>query len=184
MTGERSRLVADAFHEAAIAGDGVGPVVDGPVAEARIQQALGQRHADGVAEPLAERSRRRLDPGGVAEFRMAGRAAAELAEVLQLLHRHVLIAGEIQQGVEQHGAVPGGEHETVAVRPVGTQRIEREEAREQHRGNVGHAHGHAGVPRIGPLHRVHGERADRVGHVTWIGARRASGSQITRLRNR
>ena len=58
-----------------------------------------------LAEALAQRPGGGLDPGGVAVFRMAGGAAAELAEALDLIQRHVGIAGEIEQGIEQHRAV-------------------------------------------------------------------------------
>ena len=44
-------------------------------------------------------------------------------------------------------------------------RIELQELAEQHRGHIGHAHGHAGMAGIGLLHRIHGQRADGVGEV-------------------
>ena len=57
--GERARLVRDAFHQAAVAEEHVGVVVDdvvaGPV-ELRGEQLLGERHADRVGEALAERA--------------------------------------------------------------------------------------------------------------------------------
>src|SRR3546814_2861682 len=34
----------------------------------------------------------------------------------------------------------------------------------KHRGNVGHAHGHAGMPGIGGLNCIHSKRTDRVRH--------------------
>ena len=71
----------------------------------------------------------------------------------------------MQQRVEQHRAVAGGQHEAVAIRPVGRGRIEFQELREQHRRDVGHAHRHAGMPGFGFLDRIHGERPDGVGHV-------------------
>src|SRR3546814_2317820 len=80
VAGQRDRLVADAFHEAAVADDAIGVVIDQIVAEAGVQQTLGERHADGVGEALAERAGGGLDAGGVAVFRVPGRAAAELAE--------------------------------------------------------------------------------------------------------
>jgi hypothetical protein len=49
---------------------------------------------------------------------MAGRQRAELAEALDLVERHVGVAGEMQQRIEQHRAVAGRQHEAVAVRPV------------------------------------------------------------------
>ena len=81
MAGERDRLVADALHQAAVAGHAIGEVVDDLVAIAAIEQPLGKRHADGVAETLAERAGRGLDAGRVAVFGVARRARAELAEV-------------------------------------------------------------------------------------------------------
>ena len=83
MAGKVDRLVADALHQAAVAGDDVGVVVDEVVAEAGIQHALGERHADGVGEPLPER------PGGGLDRPAHGRTSgwpavrdAELAEAL------------------------------------------------------------------------------------------------------
>ena len=72
---------AHPFHEIAVAGDDVGPVVDQFVAEARVQHALGHRHPDGRCEPLTQRSRGHLDADGTVDLRMAG---------------------EVERGVEQH----------------------------------------------------------------------------------
>src|SRR5208282_4379314 len=71
MASERNRLVADPLHEAAVADDRVSIVIDDTVAEARMEEALGDCHADGVSETLAERSGRRLDPRCKPIFRMA-----------------------------------------------------------------------------------------------------------------
>ena len=65
----------------------------------------------------------------------------------------------------------GGEHEAVAVGPGRIGRVEFEEAREQHGGDIGRAHRQAGMAGIGLLDRVHGQRADGVGHAVVIGAR-------------
>ena len=80
MAGERRGLVADALHHAAVTGDDERVVVLGVVAEAGAQVALGDRHADRVAEPLAERTGRDLDAGGVPGLGMAGRRRLPLAE--------------------------------------------------------------------------------------------------------
>ena len=74
VAGERRRLVADALHEAAVAGDDERVVVDHVGAEPGAQAPLGDGHADGVGEALAERPGRDLDAGGVADLGMAGRA--------------------------------------------------------------------------------------------------------------
>ncbi len=52
MAGEMDRLMADALHQVAVAGDDIGLVVDEVVAEARVQDALGQRHADRIGDAL------------------------------------------------------------------------------------------------------------------------------------
>jgi len=57
-------------------------VVDQIVAELRGQHALGERHADGIAEALAERPGGGLDPRGVAVLGMSRGERAELPEAL------------------------------------------------------------------------------------------------------
>ena len=61
---ERARLVRDAFHHAAVAEEDVRVVIDyrqvGPIELGR-QMLLGERHADGVGDALAEGPGRRLD---------------------------------------------------------------------------------------------------------------------------
>ena len=64
MAGQARRLGRDALLEVAVRADPVRPVVDdlvaGPV-ELGGEPALGDGHADGVGEALAERAGRRLD---------------------------------------------------------------------------------------------------------------------------
>ena len=81
MAGERGGLVADALHEAAVAGDHEGVVVARLGAEVGPQVALGDGHADRVGEALAERAGRDLDAGGVVHLGVAGRGGAPLAEL-------------------------------------------------------------------------------------------------------
>ena len=85
--GERAGLVADAFHQAAVADEDVGVVVDDRVAvavELGGEQLFGQRHADRVGQALAERAGGGLDAGRDVDFGMARRLAVQLAEVAQL----------------------------------------------------------------------------------------------------
>ena len=168
MAGERERLVADPLHQAAVAAKDVGVVVDDLAAELCGQHALGERHADRVAEPLAERPGRRLDAARMAALGMAGGAAAELPETLDLGDRHVGIAGQVQEPVEQHRAVPVRHDEAVAVGPIRGLRVKAQVLREQHRRDVGHAHRHAGMAGFGLFDGVHRERAQRVGHVAQL----------------
>jgi hypothetical protein len=60
------------------------------------QDLLGQRHADGVGDALAQRAGGGLDAGGVAVFRVARGLAVQLAEVLQVVDGQI-VAGEVQQ---------------------------------------------------------------------------------------
>ncbi len=76
-------------------------------AEFLAQLALCDRHADGVGNALAERPGRRFDARGVAVFRVAGGLGAKLAELLDVLDRHVGVAGQVKQRIEQHRAVAG-----------------------------------------------------------------------------
>ena len=164
MAGERDRFLADAFHQVAVGGNDVGLVVDDAVAEHRGEMFLGDRHADGVGEPLPERAGGGLDAGRVAKFRMAGGDRTELTEAFDLLDRHRFVAGQIEQAVEQHRAVASRQHEAVAVGPGGIGRVELQKAREEHGRHVGHAHRHARMAGFRLFHRVHRQRANRVGH--------------------
>ena len=164
MPGQRNRFVAETLHQAAVAGDDISIVIDELVAEARVDQALRQRHADRGGDPLPERPRRGLDAGRMAVFGMARRLRSPLPECLELIQRHALIAGQVQQRIQQHRAVAGRQHEAVAIRPGRIGRIEFQEAREQHGGDVGHAHRHARMARFGFFNGVDGQKADRIGH--------------------
>ena len=63
MPGKADRLVVDAFHQAAVAGDHLGAVVDQIVAVDGVEVALGDRHADRHRQALPQRPGGRLDPG-------------------------------------------------------------------------------------------------------------------------
>ncbi len=165
MAGQGDRFLADAFHQAAVARDDVGEVVDDIAAEALAERTLGQREAHRVAEALAQRAGRRLDAARMAVLGMAGGSGAELAELLQLVEGHVGVAGEMQQRIEQHRAVAGRQDEAVAIGPVGLRGVELQEPGKQDGGHVGHAHRHAGMPRIRLLHGVHGQGPDGVRHI-------------------
>src|SRR5690606_29924593 len=109
----RPRLMTDTFHQIAVTGDDVGPVVDdfGPVLGR--EMTFGEGHADGSRQSLAERAGRGLDPGGVPILRVTGRAAPELPEVFDVVQGYRSVAGQMQQRIQQHRAVSRGEHEAV-----------------------------------------------------------------------
>ena len=171
VPGHRDRFLRNAFHQVAVGGDHVGVVVDDLLAELGGEHLLGERHADRGRDALAERAGGGLDALGVEVLGVTRRQSAELAELLELVQRHVGVAGQVQQRIEQHRAVAGRQHEAVAVGPVDSGSIEFQELREQHRGHVGGAHRQAGMARFRLLHAVHGEAADRVGHTVGIDLR-------------
>ena len=76
MAGKRGGFAADAFHHVAVTGQHVGEVVDhrGPVAVERgAEEPFGDRQADRVGKPLAERTGGRLHADGVTLLGVTGR---------------------------------------------------------------------------------------------------------------
>ncbi len=145
---ERSRLGRDPLLEVPVGAERVGPVVDdvvaGPV-ELEGQPTLGDRHADGIREALAERPGRRLDARRQPELGMARGLRAPLTERLEVVERHV-VAGQMKERVEEHRGVPGRKDEAVAIGPVGARRrVAEEPCPERVRHRCG-AHGRARVP--------------------------------------
>ena len=162
MARQADRLLADALLQAAVAQHDPGAVIDQITAELSGQRAFRQRHANGGGQALAQGAGRGLDALGMAVFRMAGGDRAPLAEIPDLIQRHVLVPGQVQQAVEQHGRVPVRQHEAVTVGPVGIGRIELQVVAEQHGGGIGHAHRGAGMAAVGGVHGINGQRADAV----------------------
>jgi hypothetical protein len=118
---ERTGLVRDALHQAAVAHRHVGVMVnelEARAVELGGEEALRERHADRVRQPLPERTGRGLHAGREAVLGVSGRLGVQLAKALDLLHRQV-VARQMQEGVEQHRAVAVGEHEAVAAGPPG-----------------------------------------------------------------
>ncbi len=99
------------------------------LAETGGEHPLGQRHADRHPDPLAERAGGGLDAWMVAVFGVARGDGMQRAENLDVFDPHALLADQVEQGVEQHAAVPGGEHEAVAVGPARVGGVELQEPR-------------------------------------------------------
>src|SRR5215211_2477297 len=102
MPGERSRLRGDPLHQVAV------------------RESLAERSCCGL---YAGRLMAAEDALGV-----SGCERSPLPEVLDLVQRHV-VAAQVQDGVEQHRAVPGRQQEAVAVGPGGIARVVPEIAR-------------------------------------------------------
>ncbi len=109
VTGERGCFGRNAFHQVAVGNDRVDVVVD----EREIRQIefrgevrCPHRHAHTVGKALAKRPGCNLDSGRQAVFRMARSLRAPLAKALNVIQRKI-VAGQIEQRVEQHAAVTG-----------------------------------------------------------------------------
>ena len=118
MAGQARRLVVDPLHQAAVAGDRPGAVIDQIVAIFGVQVPLGDRHADRHRHPLPERPGGRLDSVEEEILRMAGAGGAELAEALDVVDRRPGVAGQMKERVDQHRAMAGRKDEAVAVGPA------------------------------------------------------------------
>ena len=164
VAGERSGLARDSLLHVAVAGDEERVVVDDllrrPV-ERRREVGFGEREADGVADALAERSGRDLDPDGVAELGVPGRPALPLPELLDVVEAEV-VAGEVQAGVLEHAGVAGAEDEAVATGPVRVDRVVVHDPRVEGVAERGETHRGARVAGVGLLDGVHRQRPDRV----------------------
>ena len=164
---ERARLVGNAFHQAAVAGEHVRAVIDDCVSgtvEPGCEQFFRECHADGVREPLPERSGRRLNARCHADLRMSGRLGMELAKSLQFGHRQ-FVPAQVQQRVLQHRAVAVRQHEAIAIDPMRIRWIVSQMACPQRDGNFRHAHRHTRMSRFRLFDGVHRERANRVGEL-------------------
>ena len=138
--------------------------------------ARGHRHADRVADALAERAGGGLDTGGVAVLRVTGGLAAPGAQRLDVLELEAPAAEE-ELEVERQRRVSAGEDEAVAARPVRVGGVVAHHLLEQQVRRRGQAHGGAGVAVADLLHGIHREHPDRVhGLVVELGPVQRGGS--------
>ena len=162
-------LLADAFHQAAVATNHPSAVIDDALAETRLQRLLCHREANRIGDPLAERAGGCLNRVHKEVFGVASRQRAHLAEVLDLVERDLLVADKIEQRVDQHRAMAGRQDEPVAVGPFRRGGVKFQVVAEQHSGDIGHAHRHARVAGVRRLHGVHRKGADRGSELPMVG---------------
>ena len=104
------------------------------------------------------------------EFRVARGAAVQLAELLEVFDRQV-VAGQVQQRVDQHRAVTVGQHEAVTVGERWIARVVLEVVAPKHFGDIRHTHRGTGMAAVGFLHGIHAEGTNGVGTLTTAGHR-------------
>ena len=163
MARDGDRFLRDAFHQVAVRGEHIGEMIN-RIAEFRVHHALGERHANRCRNALPERTRGGLDAARDEVFRVARGLRAKLAEVLDLVDRHAGRAGEIEQRIEQHGAMARRQHEAVAVGPGRVGGVIFQHVAEEHGGDIGSAHGQARMAGFGLFDRIHRKGSDRIGH--------------------
>jgi len=109
VAGEGGCLSRHPLHHVPVPCQAVGKMVNHRVAGAVVagrKVGLCQGHADGVAETLSQGAGGGLHPRGVPPLRVARGPAPPLAEAFQVVQGEV-VAGEMEQGIEEHGAVAG-----------------------------------------------------------------------------
>jgi len=90
------RLLRHAFHQVAVGAEHEGVMIDDLLAELGGEHLLRERHADGSGNSLAQRAGGGLDALGVEVLGMSRCQRSELTEMLELVQRHVGIAGQVQ----------------------------------------------------------------------------------------
>jgi len=174
MARERRRFVRDAFLQVAVGHDRVDAIIgDRHVrrVERRGVKLLRDGETDRVARALAERAGGDFNAFGLVALGMAGSEAAPLAEILELVERHLLETGQVQQRINQHRAVARRENKAIAIGPLRVLRIELQVLRPEHKREIGAAHGQTAVAALRFLHRIDREGADGIGNkgFDWVG---------------
>ena len=112
--------MAEPLHQVPVTGDHVSIVVNDAVrilVVAFLQHAFGDCHAHSICAALTQGPGRGLDAIGVAALGVTGGEAVPLAEALKVREAD-FIAREVQQAVNQHGSVSGGENKAVSIGPI------------------------------------------------------------------
>ena len=162
---QRTCLMRDTFHQATVTQKDPRAVVHHRVPftiERRGQHFLGQRHADRIGDSLAQWAGRRFDRKVRIALRVTGGPKSKLAEVSQFVDRQ-RISAQVQQTVQQHGAMPVRQDESVTVNPARIGGIVFQVVEPQDFGNICHSHRGARVAGVCRLYGVHAECADCIG---------------------
>ena len=120
----------------------------------RALDLFGHGKAHSVGDALTKRAGGGFHGVDQEVFRVARGERAHLAEVLHLLKRDLFVTHEIEQGVDQHGAVASRQDETVAVGPVWRGNVKLHVLFKQHCRHIRHAHRHARVTGVCSGNRI------------------------------
>src|SRR5271166_1449500 len=124
------------------------------LAELGSKPALGNRHAYRIATSLAERAGSGFRSWDETKFRMARCLRTPLPKLLDIVKRKI-VAGQVQQGVEQHACVTVRENEAIAAGPMRIPRIVAQIAIPQCECQWGKRHRGSRMSAIRLLHRIH-----------------------------
>ncbi|TKW51862.1 hypothetical protein CTA1_1112 [Colletotrichum tanaceti] len=165
VAGELDGLHGHALLQAGVPDHAPGHVVDdgeaGPVVGGG-EVLGGDGQADGVGDALAQRARRHLD-AVVLDLRVAGAEGVGAARVvrLELVHGHVAVARQVQEGVLEQARVAVGQHEAVPVEEGRVPGRVPHRVLPEGRADGRHAHGPARVAALVLLAQVGDEAAER-----------------------
>ena len=117
--------MGNTFHQATVTHKHIGVVIYNGVRitslvsliEPGCKHLLGDSHAHGISQSLPQRSGRGFHPGCITVLWMPRCFRSNLSEILQLIHRQVITC-EVQQRIEQHGAMTVGQNKPVPIAPV------------------------------------------------------------------
>ena len=119
----------------------------------RSQMGFCHGHTNGHTYALTQRAGGSFNAGCMAVFGMAGRGAAPLTEGLNVFHRQAETK-QVQQGIQQHAAVPCGQHKPVAVLPIGMFRIDFQMLCIKRISHRRCPHDHTGMAAVGALNGI------------------------------
>ena len=153
-------------------------MIDNLATVLRAQHFFGHRKTNRVGDPLTQRAGGDFNRVQQEVFRVACSQRAGLAEVLDLLVCDLRVTHEIQQGIDQHGAVTRRQDEAVAVCPFRGIDVELHVLFKQHGGNISHADRHARVAGVRTSNGIQRQGADGCGFVPMVGVFCAQGCQI------
>ena len=149
IAGDAPCTLRDLLLHAAVGDEGIG-LVGHHVAEAGLQEALGDGASYGHGMALTEGTRSILHTALHIELGVTGAHTAPLAQLLQL--GDGIFPRQRQHAVEHRRHMSGVEEETVTGYPRGVVGVGDEKLRIKHVYEIGTAHGASGMARFGLLH--------------------------------